>query len=102
MIPESQLAKFKQEQTTGDKEMAVGTTPAGASPKKEKTPETPKAASETRTYSVEEFSRLTFLTPSGVRKYLKEGILNGTRNADGQWRIGAENLENDLIRHLVR
>ena len=45
---------------------------------------------------------MTFLTPSGVLKYLKEGLLTGTLGADGKWQIAADNLQNERIRHLIR
>ena len=51
---------------------------------------------------MEEFSRLTFLTPAGVVKYLKQGILSGNQAEDGQWEVGADNLENGRIQHLIR
>jgi hypothetical protein len=51
---------------------------------------------------VEEFSRLTFLTPAGVVKYLKAGILSGRQAEDGHWEVAADNLESARIRHLIR
>jgi excisionase family DNA binding protein len=65
----------------------------------------PKAAAATRTgqqYSVDAFSALTYLTANGVRNWLKKGILKGTRDEDGQWRIDAANLEAPHIKRLVR
>jgi hypothetical protein len=53
-------------------------------------------------YSVEEFSAMTYLTLSGVERYLKEGRLSGARDAAGYWRIDPESLEMPNIQHLLR
>ena len=55
-----------------------------------------------RTYSVTEFSGLTYLTEYGVLEFLKKGRLQGVRDEEGQWRLGAENLQNPSMRHLTR
>ena len=59
-------------------------------------------ADEAQTYSVIEFSQLTYLTEYGVLEFLKKGLLQGVRNKNGQWRLGADNLQNPGIRHLLR
>ena len=53
-------------------------------------------------YSVEEFSAMTYLTPFGVGKWLKEGRLSGIKDSAGQWQVAASNLENRTIKHLLR
>ena len=55
-----------------------------------------------RTYSVTEFSGLTYLTEYGVLEFLKKGRLQGVRDEEGQWRLGADNLKNPGMRHLIR
>lgn len=55
-----------------------------------------------QSYSLEEFSALTYLTPFGVEKWLKQGRLKGSRDSSGQWRIDKSNLEIDDVRRLVR
>ncbi|MGB7920110.1 MAG: helix-turn-helix domain-containing protein [Desulfobacterales bacterium] len=55
-----------------------------------------------RTYSVTEFSGLTYLTEYGVLEYLKKGRLQGVKDEKGQWRLGADNLQNPGMRHLIR
>jgi excisionase family DNA binding protein len=55
-----------------------------------------------RTYSVTEFSGLTYLTEFGVLEYLKKGRLQGVKDEKGQWRLGADNLQNPGMRHLIR
>lgn len=100
MISESELGRFKKDPVGGGEPK---TSPAAkAAPVETKPEKKPAPAAGGKTYTVEEFSRLTFLTPSGVLKYLKEGILTGTPGADGQWQISADNLRSERIRHLVR
>ena len=53
-------------------------------------------------YSVEEFSAMTYLTSSGVERYLKEGRLSGARDAAGHWRIDTGSLQMPNIRRLLR
>jgi predicted site-specific integrase-resolvase len=53
-------------------------------------------------YSVSEFSAMTYLTPFGVSEWLKKGILSGCRDADGNWRVDAGNLESERIKRLRR
>lgn len=60
------------------------------------------SADGTLTYSVIEFSKLTYLTEYGVLEFLKKGLLQGVRDKNGQWRLGADNLKNPGIRHLLR
>ncbi|MGD9017108.1 MAG: hypothetical protein PVH30_06975 [Desulfobacterales bacterium] len=52
--------------------------------------------------SVAEFSRMTYLTEVGVVQYLKSGRLTGRIDANRQWRVDADNLNNPDIKHLVR
>lgn len=61
----------------------------------------PKEKTE-KYYSVEEFSEMTYLTPYGVGKWLKEGRLKGAKDGAGQWQVAASNLENSIIKHLLR
>ena len=53
-------------------------------------------------YSIEQFSEITYLTPLGVERYLKEGRLSGTRETSGEWVVDKANLEKSDIKHLVR
>lgn len=55
-----------------------------------------------RSYSVAEFSALTYLTETGVLRWLQGGRLIGERTADGSWTVKAESLELPHLRHLVR
>jgi hypothetical protein len=60
------------------------------------------SADGAQTYSVIEFSKLTYLTEYGVLEFLKKGLLQGVRDKKGQWRLGAENLQNPGMRNLLR
>jgi excisionase family DNA binding protein len=60
------------------------------------------SADDAQTYSVTEFSELTYLTEYGVLEFLKKGRLQGVRDEKGQWRLGADNLRNPGMRHLLR
>ncbi len=78
---------------------------AAAPPTHNEASAAPKTAADqgaTHTYSVDEFSALTYLTAFGVERYLKEGRLTGSRDNSGKWRIHATNLEHPHIRRLVR
>jgi excisionase family DNA binding protein len=54
------------------------------------------------TYSVSEFSSITYLTEYGVLEFLKKGRLQGVKDEKGQWRLEADNLRNPGMRHLIR
>jgi len=77
---------------------ADGRVPTPLEKKGKKHPSKPAA----RTYSVAEFSELTYLTEKGVEEFLTSGRLQGARDDKGNWRVGHENLQNSNIRHLIR
>lgn len=60
------------------------------------------SAGRSRSYTVAEFSSLTYLTEYGVVKFLKDGRLKGVKDNNGQWRLSADNLASPAIRHLIR
>lgn len=97
MISEDQLEK-----TTSAPSTPAATKPAAA-PKAPKST-VPKAVKRGggSTHSVEAFSELTYLTPFGVTRYLKEGKLTGIVNSAGKWEVDASNLERKEIQHLIR
>lgn len=97
MISEDQLEK-----TTSAPSTPAAPKPAAA-PKAPKS-SAPKAAKKGggSTHSIEAFSELTYLTPFGVKKYLKEGKLTGSINGAGEWEVDASNLEKKEIQHLIR
>jgi hypothetical protein len=61
-----------------------------------------KTKSPEKTFSISEFSRLTFLTDYGVEMFLKTGRLKGSKDDQDQWRVDADNLDDPRIRHLIR
>lgn len=53
-------------------------------------------------YSIEEFSAMTYLTEFGVKKWIKEGKLSIRRDETGTLHIDAANLENPDVKRLIR
>ena len=53
-------------------------------------------------FSIERFSEMTYLTELGVRKWLKEGKLQGAVDDAGNPGVDAANLDNPLIKRLIR
>ncbi len=79
--------------------------PKGTSPPAPRTAAAPQpatAAHPGQSYSVAEFSAMTYLTEFGVCDWLRKGRLQGTRSDDGEWRIDAANLEAPHMKNLVR
>lgn len=58
--------------------------------------------SSSKTYDIETFSRLTYLTENGVRQWLKAGRLTGSVDSSGNMKVDASNLERGDFKHLVR
>jgi hypothetical protein len=54
------------------------------------------------TFSIAEFSRMTYLTEKGVLDWLKRGLLIGQLTSREGWRVDAANLEVPNVRRLVR
>ena len=55
-----------------------------------------------RTYSIEEFSTMTYLTVYGVERFLKEGRLSGRKDVAGKWLVDHTNIEQLDIQRLLR
>jgi predicted site-specific integrase-resolvase len=64
--------------------------------------EAPEAKSSGKTFTVEQFSAMTYLTEFGIRKWIKQGKLSFNRDESGQPHIDASNLEKASIKHLIR
>ena len=62
----------------------------------------PSAQDDQSSYSVEEFSGMTFLTPFGVKEWLRKGILNGSQTSSGDWRVDGSSLNLDQVKRLLR
>ncbi|MDJ0991723.1 MAG: helix-turn-helix domain-containing protein [Desulfobacterales bacterium] len=88
MIPASELDPLQ------------GTSPPA--PRTAAAPQPVTAARPGQSYSVAEFSAMTYLTEFGVCDWLRKGRLQGTRSDDGEWRIDAANLEAPHMKNLVR
>jgi hypothetical protein len=58
--------------------------------------------SSAKTYDIETFSRLTYLTENGVRQWLRDGRLTGSTDSGGNMNVDASNLERADFKHLVR
>lgn len=69
-------------------------------------PQTPAASTNTnskgKSYTIQEFSDMTYLTLWGVEKWLKEGRLIKAMDADGQIRVDGSNLDKQDIKRLLR
>jgi hypothetical protein len=89
MIPASELESSPQ-------------TPTPSRPAQTRAAKPAQAPRSAPTYSVSEFSALTYLTEAGVLQWLKAGRLRGTQTPDGQWQVDAASLELPMIRHLRR
>jgi excisionase family DNA binding protein len=59
-------------------------------------------SSSAKTYDIEAFSRLTYLTKKGVRQWIKDGRLTGTIDSVGNLKVDAANLQRADFKHLVR
>jgi len=51
-----------------------------STPKPVAAPSTPPTSDSQSSYSVDEFSKMTFLTPFGVKEWLRKGILRGSQS----------------------
>ncbi len=75
---------------------------ASEPPKPAVAPVTAKPAASRRSYSIEEFSAITYLTTFGVERFLKEGRLTGRKDESGKWSVDHANLERPDIQRLTR
>ena len=53
-------------------------------------------------FTIEQFSAMTYLTDFGVRKWLKEGRLRGAVDPSGNPGVDASNLDDPMIKRLLR
>ncbi len=53
-------------------------------------------------YTISEFADVTYLTESGVRRWLKQGRRVGRQNKQGEWLIDFANLQVPDVKQLVR
>ncbi len=62
----------------------------------------PPAEPAEATYSIAEFSTMTYLTEKGVAEWLKIGRLKGVQAESGEWRVLGRNLQVPDVQRLVR
>jgi hypothetical protein len=70
--------------------------------KKSSAPKAAKPAVAPKTFTVAEFTEMTYLTERGVGEWLKCGRLAGHQDDKGGWRIDAANLDTPNIKRLIR
>lgn len=72
--------------------------------KKDPTPTSTKrtSAAAAKTYDIETFVQMTYLTEKGVRQWLKTGRLSGGTDTGGKVLVDAANLDRPELRHLIR
>jgi excisionase family DNA binding protein len=75
---------------------------AGAKAPLRPAPTSDNPPSSSKTYDIETFSRLTYLTENGVRQWLKAGRLTGSVDSGGNMKVDASNLKRGDFKHLVR
>ncbi len=105
MIPASQLPSTPSPAPPAKKKKASPAKTKKALPAKTKKAAPAKPAAKpgsASTYSVNEFSAMTYLTETGVIKWLKQGRLQGTQTANNEWQIDAASLDLPSIKHLLR
>jgi predicted site-specific integrase-resolvase len=124
MIPKSQLelkvvrelAKGRKPGSTRVKSVKVQKDPTAGKKKAAKTKKQPEqnlavalpatpAGSQTaakKSYSVAEFSAMSYLTDFGVKDWLKKGRLKGSKDENGQWQVDGASLELPNIKRLLR
>lgn len=66
------------------------------------TPSETKQTRQGQSYTVAQFSEMTYLTEFGVIKWLQEGRLKGAKDTSGQWLVSRENLNDSNVKRLIR
>ncbi len=91
LISESEIKKDDFSRKTRDK-TTKSALPANRQPK----------TAKQQYYSIEQFSEMTYLTPVGVLKWLKNGRLTGKFDEGGTWKVDSRNLESACMKNLIR
>jgi len=55
-----------------------------------------------KTFSVAEFSEMTYLTLKGVNEWLKQRKLKGEKDEKGNWLVDATSLQLPFMKKLIR
>jgi len=99
LIPAAEISKISTSPSPKDTPGKAAAAPQEKMPS-QAPPPTPKAGN--KSYSVKEFSDLTYLTEFGVEKWLREGRLIPATDASDQPRVDASNLDRPTVKRLIR
>jgi excisionase family DNA binding protein len=99
LIPAAEISKVSPAPPPKTTPGKAAVTPQENKPSEVPSP-TPKAGA--KSYSIKEFSDLTYLTEFGVEKWLREGRLIPATDGSGQPRVDASNLDRPSVKRLVR
>jgi predicted site-specific integrase-resolvase len=99
LIPAAEISKIS---TTSPPKTTPGKTAATLQENKPSQASSPTPKAGTKSYSIKEFSELTYLTEFGVEKWLREGRLIPATDGSGQPRVDASNLDRPTVKRLVR
>lgn len=75
---------------------------APAKAKKPKAVPKKTPAKTKKTFSVVEFSEMTYLTLKGVNEWLNQGKLKGEKDENGNWLVDAASLQLPFMKKLIR
>lgn len=99
LIPAAEIAKAG---VPSSKNIPLKEAAAVPAQKKPETAQPSMPEADAKSYSIKEFSNLTYLTEFGVEKWLKEGRLIPARDASGQPRVDASSMDVPAVKRLVR
>jgi len=105
LAPKKKSAKSLKDSGSGKKPTAGGKKPKDQIQNESLPPATapaPKKTVRKNSYSVAEFSAMTYLTDFGVMDWLKKGRIKAVQDESGEWRIDSANLEITNIKRLLR
>lgn len=84
------------------KKAAATAAKAAAGPEQTAAPKEKSAPRSGKAFSVAEFAEMTYLTETGVMQWLRQGLLEGRQDANGNWQVDASNLEVPNVKRLIR
>ena len=99
LIPAAEISKISTAPSPTNTSGNSAAVPRENKPSKASSP-TPIAGA--KSYSIKEFSDLTYLTEFGVEKWLREGRLIPANDGSDQPRVDASNLDRPTVKRLVR
>jgi hypothetical protein len=100
-IPASSVTKMLREgKLKGEKSAGKWMIPASQLPSENM--EGGEIPAAEKTYAIEDFAAMTYLTARGVAQWLKKGLLEGRVDQEGNLRVSEKSLEMPNIRRLIR